>query len=106
MEIHVDTWPRKLIVVALVLATSATLIYRTSWLFLAAWITRNAPTHPAIYERAIRYDPGNADYHFSLAQIYNYSTPYLNLRRAGEEYEAAVRLNLKTAVRLWRGTWK
>src|SRR5262249_38267202 len=35
----------------------------------------------------------NADYHFVLAEIYNYSTPYLNIPRAGEEFEAAVRLN-------------
>jgi len=46
-----------------------------------------------IYERATIYDPDNADYHFFLAQIYNYSTQHLNVARAGEEYEAAVRLN-------------
>src|SRR6185503_12784795 len=66
---------------------------RTWWLFLAAWITRGNPTEPAIYERAIKYDPHNADYHFVLAQLYNYSTQNLNIERAGEEYEAAVRLN-------------
>ena len=47
----------------------------------------------SIYERAIRYDPENADYHFVLGQIYNYSTEHLNINRAREEYEAAVRLN-------------
>jgi len=88
-----NTWPRKLVAVTLVLVTSGTLIYRTWWLFLAAWITRNMPADPAIYERAIQYDPKNADYHFSLAQIYNYSTQYLNPERAGGEYETAVRLN-------------
>src|SRR5262249_6043145 len=48
---------------------------------------------PAIYERATKYDPNNADYHFILGNIYNYSTEYLNIARAGEQYEAAVRLN-------------
>jgi len=92
-EIQLDTWPRKVIAITLVLAACGTLIYRTWWLFLAAWITRANKTEPAIYERAVRYDPKNADYHFILAQIYNYSTQNLNISRAGEEYEAAVRLN-------------
>ncbi len=92
-EIRVDTWPRKLIAITLVVVTCGTLIYRTWWLFLAAWITRNRPSDPAIYELATQYDPNNADYHFVLAQIYNYSTQHLNLERAREEYEAAVRLN-------------
>jgi hypothetical protein len=92
-EIRIDTWPRKLIAITLVLVACGTLVYRTWWLFLAAWITRSNTPDPAIYERATRYDPKNADYHFVLAQIYNYSTQYLNIPRAGEEYEAAVRLN-------------
>ncbi len=92
-EIQLDTWPRKLVAITLVLVTCGTLIYRTWWLFLAAWITRAGAPDPAIYERATKYDPSNADYHFILAQIYNYSTQYLDLKRAGEEYEAAVRLN-------------
>jgi hypothetical protein len=79
--------------VALALVMCGVLVYRMSWLFLGAWITRNGTPDPAIYERAIGYDPKNADYHFVLAQIYNYSTQYLNLSRAGEEYETAVRLN-------------
>ncbi len=93
-EIRVDTWARKLIVILIVLSASGVLVYRTWWLFMGAWITRNPPiTNPAIYEQAIKYDPQNADYHFALAQIYNYSTQYLNIPRAGEEYNAAVRLN-------------
>src|SRR5215831_16705429 len=92
-EIQIDTWPRKVIAITLVFVGCGILIYRTWWLFLAAWITRTNTSDPAIYERAVRYDPKNADYHFVLAQIYNYSTQYLNLRRAQEEYEAAVRLN-------------
>lgn len=92
-EIPLNTWPRKLIAIVLILITSGILIYHTGWLFLAAWITRHGGTDPAIYERAIRYDPGNAEYHFILAYIYNYSTQYLNLDRARDEYEAAVRLN-------------
>ena len=82
-ELQLNTWPRKVIAIVLILATSGTLIYRTWWLFLAAWITREFQPNPAIYERAIRYDPGNADYHFLLAQIYNSATEYLNLDRAG-----------------------
>ena len=92
-EIRLDTRQRKLIAIALVLLTCGTLIYRNWWLFTAAWITRGNKTDPAVYERAIRYDPKNADYHFVLAQIYNYSTQFLNVARAGEEYEAAARLN-------------
>ncbi len=91
--IQLNTWPRKIIAITLVLVTCGTLIYRTWWIFLAAWITRTNPTDPAIYERSIKYDPNNADYHFILAQIYNYHTQDLNIQRAGEEYEAAVRLN-------------
>jgi hypothetical protein len=60
---------------------------------VAAWITREFKSDPAIYERAIRYDPNNADYHFLLAQIYNSSTAVLNLQRAGQEFKEAVRLN-------------
>jgi len=81
------------IALILVLLTCGIVVYRTWWLFMAAWITQSNKREPAIYERAIRYDPNNADYHFTLAQIYNYSTQYLNITRAGEEYEAAVRLN-------------
>jgi len=92
-EIPLNTWPRRIIAIVLILAASGTLIYRASWLFLAAWITRNKPMDPAVYERAIQYDPNNADYHFVLAQIYNYTTQSLNLERARDEYEAAVRLN-------------
>src|SRR5215470_15291428 len=92
-QIRLDTTPRKIIATVLVLVTCGTLIYRTWWLFLAAWITRNDKADPAIYERAIKYDPKNADYHFALAHIYNYSTEHLNPARAGEELEAAVRLN-------------
>ena len=92
-EIQLNTWPRKLIAITLVLVISGAVIYRTWWLFLAAWITRHDKADPAIYERAIKYDPKNADYHFALAHIYNYSTEHLNPARAGEELEAAVRLN-------------
>lgn len=92
-EIQLNTWPRKVIAIALVLVTCGTLIYRTWWLFLAAWITRGNNNDAAIYERATKYDPDNARYHFVLAQIYNYSTTDLDLKRAGEEYETAVRLN-------------
>src|SRR5687768_6274523 len=92
-EIQINTWPRKLIAITLVVTTCGILIYRTWWLFLAAWITRSNTPDPAIYERATQYDPDNADYHFVLGQIYNYSTEHLNLDRARDEYEAAVRLN-------------
>jgi tetratricopeptide (TPR) repeat protein len=92
-ELQLNTISRKVIAIGLVLLACGVLVYRTSWLFVAAWITRTNKSDPAIYERAIRYDSNNADYHFVLAQIYNYSTQYLNVQRAGEEYEAAVRLN-------------
>ena len=77
----------------MILATGAILVYRTSNFLIAAWITRDGTLDPAVYESAIRYDPKNADYHFVLAQIYHYSTAYLNPRRAREEYETAARLN-------------
>src|SRR5689334_15456625 len=93
-EIQVNTWPRKIIAVGFVLLTCGALIYHTWPLFVAAWITRSSTERdPAVYERAIKYAPNNADYHFLLAGIYNYSTQYLDIPRAGEEYEAAVRLN-------------
>jgi len=92
-EIQVNTWPRKIVAITVVLAACGALIYRTWWLFLAAWITRTGSPDVALYEKAVKYDPENADYHFKLAQIYNYSTQNMNIRRAGEEYEAAVRLN-------------
>lgn len=92
-ELQLNTWRRKAIVIILVFATCGALIYRTWWLFLAAWMTREFQPNPAIYERAILYHPDNADYHFLLAQIYNSSTEFLNLDRAGQEFKEAVRLN-------------
>jgi tetratricopeptide (TPR) repeat protein len=92
-ELQLNTWPRKVLVIILILATCGTLIYRTWWLFMAAWITRQFRPDPAIYETAIRYNPDNADYHFLLAQIYNSSTEFLNLERAGQEFKETVRLN-------------
>jgi tetratricopeptide (TPR) repeat protein len=92
-ELQLNTKPRKVIAIILILATSGTLIYRTWWLFLAAWITREFKDDPAIYERAISYHPDHADYHVLLAQIYNSSTRFLDLKRAGEEFKEAVRLN-------------
>lgn len=91
--LRLNTATRKAAALLLLFAVSGVLVYRTWWVFLAAWITRNKEPDPAIYERAIRYDPANADYHFVLAQIYNYSAQYLDTERAGEEYNAAVRLN-------------
>jgi hypothetical protein len=92
-ELQLNTWPRRIIAIVLILAASSALIYRTWWLFMAAWITREFNPDPAIYERAIRYNPDNADYHFLLAQIYNSATEFLNLDRAGQEFKEAVRLN-------------
>ena len=93
-EIPLDTWPRKLIVIALTLAWCGWMLSRILPLWYAAYITRpGTPVDPGIYETAVQYDPNNADYHFKLAQIYNYSTQHLNLDRAREEYEAAARLN-------------
>jgi tetratricopeptide (TPR) repeat protein len=92
-QLPLDTRPRKVIAISLVVITCGILFYQTWWLFLAAWVTRPNKTDPALYERAIKYHPDNADYHFVLAQIYNYSTQYLDIARAGQEYEAAVRLN-------------
>jgi hypothetical protein len=97
-EIRLDTWPRKITAITLVAAACGTLIYRTWWLFLAAWMTRNRPPDPAIYELASKYDPDNADYHFAMAMIYNYSTQHLNTERAGQAFEAAVRLNPQRAA--------
>ena len=92
-EIELNTWPRKVIAIGLTLSACGFMFYQTWWLFLAAWITRDGTPDPAIYERAIEYDPENADYRFTLAQIYNYSTLYLDMDRAKEQYLAAVRLN-------------
>src|SRR6476646_6763253 len=54
-EIPLHTWPRRIIAIVLILAASGILIYRTWWLFLAAWITRSKPMDPGVYERAVRY---------------------------------------------------
>ena len=92
-EIELNTWPRKIIAITLTLGICGFMFYQTWWLFLAAWITREGIPDPQIYERAIAYDPDNADYRFTLAQLYNYSTQYLDLEKAREQYLAAVRLN-------------
>lgn len=102
-ELQLNTWPRKLIAIVLVLGISGALIYHTWWIFLGAWITRDFQPDPAVYERANRYDPDNVlcaasanglnCYHFLLAQIYNSSTQYLDLERAGKEFKEAVRLH-------------
>lgn len=92
-EIEPNTWPRKAVAISLTLVVCGFMFYQTWWLFLAAWITRDGTPDPEIYERAIRYDPDNADYHFTLAQIYNYSTRFLNPIKARERYLDAVRLN-------------
>ena len=92
-EIELNTWPRKIIAISLTLGICGFMFYQTWWLFLAAWITRDGVPDPEIYERAVAYDPDNADYRFTLAQIYNYSTEHLDLDRAREQYLAAVRLN-------------
>ncbi len=92
-EIELNTWPRKVVAIGLTLGVCGFMFYQTWWLFLAAWITREGVPDPAIYERAIEYDPENADYRFTLAQIYNYSTQHLDLEGAKVQYLAAVRLN-------------
>ena len=92
-EIHLNTRPRRVIAIIVVLLVSFTVFARTWPVFHAAWITRSGKLDPEIYERATNEDPFNADYHFALAQIYNYSTQYVDIPRAREEYLAAVRLN-------------
>ncbi len=92
-EIELNTWPRKVVAIVLTLGVCGFMFYQTWWLFLAAWITREGIPDPAIYERAIEYDPENADYRFTLAQIYNYSTQHLDLEGAKVQYLAAARLN-------------
>ena len=92
-QFRTSTLPSKIAVMALTLIVCGFLLARMWGPFIAAWMTRNQILDPAIYERAIEYDPENADYRFVLAQIYNYSTEHLNLERARETYEAAVRLN-------------
>src|SRR5438046_5684624 len=92
-DIPLHSWRHKLAAIALILTTAAVLIYRNGSLFMAAWITRNGGTDPAVYERAIRYAPENAEYHFRLGRMYTYSAQYLNTERARQAYETAVRLN-------------
>jgi len=93
-QFQLNNRTHRIILVTVVLLLTATFVYRNWWPFLAGWITyRNKPPAPAVYERAIKYDPDNAEYHFVLAQLYNYSTEHLNVERAGVEYEAAARLN-------------
>jgi hypothetical protein len=83
----------KALAIIIVLLTAAVFMYPAGKLFLAAWITRGKTMDPSVYERAVKYDPTNAEYHFLLAQIYNYSTQHLDLDRARIEYEFAVQYN-------------
>ena len=92
-KIELNTWRRRVIAITLTLGVCGFMFYQTWWLFLAAWITRDGVPDPEIYERAVAYDPENADYRFTLAQIYNYSTRHLDIEKAREQYLAAVRLN-------------
>ena len=95
--IDLTSWPRRIIAIVFTLGICGLMFYNTWWLFLAAWITRGGVPDPEIYERAIAYDPDNADYRFTLAQIYNYSTEHLALDEARQQYLEAVRLNPERA---------
>jgi tetratricopeptide (TPR) repeat protein len=92
-EIELNTTFRRAATVAIVLVASGLLFYQTWWVFLAAWITRDPIPDPVVYEGAILYDPDNAGYHFTLGQIYNYSTQHFDVAGAREHYLAAARLN-------------
>jgi O-antigen ligase len=77
-----------------VLATISVAVIFQAWgPLLGAWITRHGVPEPGIYERALEYDPGNAEYHFVLAQIYHFSTPYLDVERARKHYLEAASIN-------------
>jgi tetratricopeptide (TPR) repeat protein len=97
-NIEINSWRRKIVAATLVLTTCGALAYNIGRQSLAAWITRNGALDPAIYERAVRYDPENAEYHFALGQIYSYSTRYLDSGRARDAFETAVRLNPDRSV--------
>jgi hypothetical protein len=97
-NIEVNTWRRKIVAATLILTTCGALAYHTGRQFLAAWITRSGNLDPVIYQRAVRYDPKNPEYHFALGQIYSYSTRYLDSARARDAYETAVRLNPDRSV--------
>ena len=92
-EMALDTRFRRVALALLLLGVCGLVFGRTWGGFRAAWMTRDAGGDPAVYERALLYDPSNADYHFTLAEIYHYSAPHADAGRAGEHYEAAVRLN-------------
>jgi hypothetical protein len=91
-EISLASWPRRLGAIALALIAAAAVETHVWGKAVAAWITRGKPVDPAVYERAIQYDPQNAAYHFRLAQLYN-STAFLDVARARAEYRTAVNLN-------------
>ena len=70
-EIQIDTWPRKIIAITLVLVTCGTLVYRTWWLFLAAWITRNHSQDIAAYELAVKYFVSFREIHQMVVTMLN-----------------------------------
>ncbi len=90
-----SSWPRRAALAVPALALSAYAVSQAYGPFLAAWITRSESGDPAIYEQALRYDPDNADYHFSLAQIHHLSVPFRDVESAHEHYAAAAQLNRK-----------
>lgn len=97
-ELRLNTIPRRIIAVLVVLFLFSALIYRSWFMFHAAWITRTGAMDLAIYEQATLEDPNNADYHFRLGQIYNSQTQYLDVDRARYEFLAATRLNPDNAA--------
>jgi hypothetical protein len=70
-EIDLNAWPRIIAAISPLQGLCRLLLYQAWCLFPAAWITREGVPGPAIYERAIRSNPENADYLFALAQIYH-----------------------------------
>ena len=92
-EIELNAWPRRIIAITFTLGICGLMFYQTWQLLLAPWLTRDGVSDSEIYERAAACGPDNADYRFTLAQIYNYWTEHLNLDKVREQYLASVRLN-------------
>jgi hypothetical protein len=80
--------------VAVVLGGLAVFILLSIWIVQAcmAFQIANTPTYPNL-ERAVRLDPGNAEYHLRLARLAQYSVEHMDAELAMAQLREAARLN-------------
>ncbi len=79
---------------AVVLGGLAVFILLSIWIIRAcmAFQIANTPLYPNL-ERAVRLDPGNAEYHLGLARLAQYSVEHMDAELAMAQLKEAARLN-------------